>query len=181
MKIKYADKRNDTVILKNEFKMKNINNQDFNGVISLINIKEITNSVSVTRPNNSTDCLLDIEYKWIGIYPENKKYCITVMYDNNWNLLQWYFDIAKNSCKDKFGVPYIYDLYLDIVVLPNGEYYFLDEDELEQALLKNEITKEEYNMAYNIANNIAKKLDHEFNRLVKFTDYCLKILKNNKV
>lgn len=176
MKLKYADKRNDNIILKNEFKMQNLNNDFFNGTITLINIKEITNTVSVTRPDNSKDCLIDLDYKWLGIYPKNEKYCITVMYDNNWNLLQWYFDIAKSACKYENNVPYIEDLYLDIVLLPNGNHYMIDEDELAQALSKNLITKSEYNMAYDIANKINNNLEENFEKIQEFTSYCLKAL-----
>lgn len=178
MKLKYADKRNDSVILKNEFKMKNINIEEFNGTITLINILEVTNSISVTRPDNSKDCVLDLEYKWLGIYPKGQKYCITVMFDNNWKLLQWYFDIAKDICKYDSGVPYIEDLYLDIVLLPNGNHYMIDEDELEQALSENIITQNEYNMAYDIANRINNSLDNNFDKIKDFTNYCLKILKD---
>lgn len=173
MKLKYADKRNDSIILKNEFKMKNITTKTFNGTISLINIKEITNSISVTRPDNTKDCVLDLEYKWLGIYPKNENYCITVMYDNNWKLLQWYFDIANGTCKYENSVPYIEDLYLDVVLLPNGNHYILDEDELKQALSENKITLEQYNIAYNIANKINNSLDENFNQLKDFTSYCL--------
>lgn len=178
MKLKYADKRNDSIILKNEFKMKNINTEKFNGTISLINILDVTNSVSVTRPDNSKDCLLDLDYKWLGIYPKNQKYCITVMFDNNWNLLQWYFDIAKDICHYEDGVPYIEDLYLDVVLLPNGNHYMVDEDELKEALLKSIITQNEYNMAYDIANKIENSLDENFEELQEFTSYCLKELKD---
>lgn len=47
------------------------------------------------------------------------------MYDEKWNLLQWYVDVAKHVCKYDNHVPYIDDLYLDIVVLPNGRHYML--------------------------------------------------------
>lgn len=177
MKIKYADKRNDPVILKNEFKMKSINNESLKGTISLINIKEITHPVVVLRPNGNKECVLDLEYKWMGIYPKNEKYCITVMYDNNWNLLQWYFDIANDIGNDESGIPYIYDLYLDIVVLPNGEYYMLDEDELKQALVKEDISENEYKLAYDMAQKIFQNLESHFNQLVNFTKFCQKRLK----
>lgn len=177
MKIKYADKRNDPVILKNEFKMKSINHETFNGTISLIDIKEITHPVVVSRPNGNKECVLDLEYKWMGIYPKDEKYGITVMYDKNWNLLQWYFDIAKDTGKDELGIPYIYDLYLDIVVLPNGKYYMLDEDELKQALVEKDISEDEYKLAYDIAQKISQNLESRFYQLVNFTKFCQESLK----
>ncbi len=85
-------------------------------------------------------------------FPNSEKYCMTVMYDNNWKLLQWYFDIERY--KYDLGIPYSEDLYLDVVVLPNGKFYTLDEEELKQALNNNLISKDEYNMAYLTMNKI---------------------------
>ena len=39
------------------------------------------------------------------------------------------------------GVPWFDDLYLDVVVVKNGEVFLLDEDELEDALGRNDITR----------------------------------------
>lgn len=178
MKLKFADKRNDSTILKNKFTMKNINTEDFKGTITLIDIKQVKNSVTVTRPDNTKDCVLDLDYKWLGIYPQNQPYCITVMYDNNWKLLQWYFDVANGICQYENGVPYIKDLYLDVILLPNKKHYLLDEDELKQALSENIITKNDYNIAYDIANKINNSLDENFEKLQEFTFYCLKELRN---
>jgi len=38
-------------------------------------------------------------------------------------------------------------LYLDVVALPNGDYYTLDQDELDAALKFGEITREQYDLA----------------------------------
>ncbi len=40
------------------------------------------------------------------------------------------------------------DLYLDVVLLPNGKIYVLDEDELEDAYKSGDVTKEEYELAW---------------------------------
>lgn len=176
MKLKYADQRHNKYIRKKDFNMKYIENKNFNGIITFIDIKEILDTVSVTRPDNTTECLIDIGYKWIGIYPKNTKYCITVMYDKNWNLLQWYFDINADIYKTNDGIPYTNDLYLDIVLQPNGNYYLIDEDELEEAFINNMISKEEYNMAYVTSKEICNMLDIKFNELLNFTNYCKNVL-----
>lgn len=102
---------------------------------------------------------------------------MTIMFDDKWNLLQWYFDIARNICKYDLGVPYSEDLYLDVVVLPNGIFYILDEEELEEALNKKIISSEEYNGAYIIMNKITQMIKDGFEKLSQFTNFCLQILK----
>lgn len=38
-------------------------------------------------------------------------------------------------------MPYFDDLYLDVVLLPSGDMYLLDEDELEEAYANGNISK----------------------------------------
>ncbi|MGW8821643.1 DUF402 domain-containing protein [Paenibacillus lautus] len=44
-------------------------------------------------------------------------------------IIQWYFDISKNIGISDQGVPFWDDLYLDVIVFPNGNLYIKDEDE----------------------------------------------------
>ena len=62
-----------------------------------------------------------------------KNFAITAMLDDQQKLVQYYIDVAKEYEIDERGLPYFDDLYLDVVLLPNGEIYVLDEDELEDA------------------------------------------------
>ncbi|MGF2715920.1 DUF402 domain-containing protein, partial [Bacillus cereus] len=71
------------------------------------------------------------------------------MLDNQKQLVQYYIDVTKEFKIDDRGLPYFDDLYLDVVLLPNGEVYVLDEDELEEAYKIGEVTKEEYELAWN--------------------------------
>ena len=72
------------------------------------------------------------------------------MLDNQKQLVQYYIDVTKRVKKiDDRGLPYFDDLYLDVVLLPNGEVYVLDEDELEDAYKIGDVTKEEYELAWN--------------------------------
>jgi predicted RNA-binding protein associated with RNAse of E/G family len=95
-------------------------------------------------------CLSGKGYKWLNFFPESKYWALTVMYDDNLRILEWYIDITKSNFIDEYGEPAIDDLYLDVVVYPDGEYILLDEDELRQALESDEITSQEFDFAYNI-------------------------------
>ena len=50
-------------------------------------------------------------------------------------------DIAKNTDFTEKGVPYIDDLYLDVVMYPSGKIKIIDQDELQEALDCGDITK----------------------------------------
>ena len=49
--------------------------------------------------------------------------------------LEWYFDIAKDSALTENGVPYIDDLYLDVILTPEGKIKMIDQEELQDAIV----------------------------------------------
>jgi len=177
MKINYADRRTDKNILKKKFKIMDVNYNEFNGKISLIDIEDLKKDFKATRPDGTEEVIISRNYKIMTYFPNNETYCMTVMYDNNWKLLQWYFDIERYKCKYDLGIPYSEDLYLDVVVLPNGKFYTLDEEELKQALNNNLISKDEYNMAYVTMNKIILMIKNDFTKLYNFTNKSLENLK----
>lgn len=93
----------------------------------------------------------------LNFYDYNSKIKLTAIYDENSQIVEWYFDIARKIGKEN-DVPYEDDLYLDVVVTPTGEIILLDEDELQGAYNRLEVNKEEYDMAYNEANQLMKKI-----------------------
>ena len=72
-------------------------------------------------------------------------------------VIEWYFDISRRIGIEN-GIPYEDDLYLDVVVKPNGEIFLLDEDELKEAYDRLEINETEYQEAKKIANELIKEL-----------------------
>ena len=116
--------------------------------------------------------------------PLNKDYSskikLTAIYDDNNNIIEWYFDIARKIGKDN-GVPYEDDLYLDVVVTPSGDVILLDEDELKEAFDKKEMTKEEYDEAYKIADDLMERLKNNKDKLQEYTGgYLNQFLKEYK-
>ena len=181
MKLNYADRRTDKNILSKKFKIMEINEDEFSGKISLIEIEKLNKNFEATRPDGTKELIIAKNYKIMTYFPKEEKYCMTVMYDNEWNLIQWYFDIARFKCKYDLEIPYSEDLYLDIVVLPNGTFYTLDENELEDALIHNLISKDEYEMAYKTMNKIIQMIKNDFVKLNKFTKKSLESLKNKNI
>lgn len=173
MKRRYADARNSSDILESEFKNFYINDANFKGNISILRIKKVKQKWCVDEENR---CILNDNYTWMEIYPTNKNYCITVMLDENKNIKEWYFDICKqNGVED--GVPFEDDLYLDVVIVPDGRIHVLDEDELQEAFESEIITKEDIELAYNTKDLILKEYGQNIEKLKIFTEiYKTKII-----
>ncbi|MBR3249290.1 MAG: GNAT family N-acetyltransferase [Clostridia bacterium] len=120
----------------------------------------------------SSKTIIDNNYKWLEFYDYSSKVKLTAIYDENNEIIEWYFDIARKIGKDN-GIPYEDDLYLDVVVTPKGEIILLDEDELKEAYNKREMTKEEYKNAYKEAEQLMNKLKNNKDKLKEYTDKYL--------
>ncbi len=176
MKINYADRQNDNNILSKKIKIINSQNLHFKGKITLIQIDKVKKEFIARRPNGKSEIVIDNNYKILTFFPEKDSYCFSAMYNSNCEILQWYFDILKGSCEHNSAIPYGEDMYLDIVVLPNGEFYTLDEDELEEALAKKLITKTDFSNAYGSMNNVKQMIKSNFNKLKDFTESSFRTL-----
>lgn len=152
-------------------KMKAINNKDFVGDVYLNNFKQIKNPFVL----DNGLCILDTNYKWLQFYNYSKKLCLTAIYNEKNEIVEWYFDIARKIGKEN-GMPYEDDLYLDVVLRPNGSTILLDEDEIKDAFDRKEMTKEEYDEAYKIANDLIEKINGKAEEMKVFTDKYLNIM-----
>ena len=161
-------------MLETEYKNIRVDIEKFNGNISLLTIKKVKQEWYVDSENR---CILANNYKWLEIYPDNQNYCITAIYNDKGNIVEWYFDIA-DSIGETNGIPYEDDLYLDVVIVPDGRINILDEDELKDALDRREISQKQYDMAHKTADNIIETYGKNIDNLKKFTDEYLKILEN---
>lgn len=69
----------------------------------------------------------------IAYYWEDRPYNLYFWRDNKGNYLGSYFNIVKNTNINDELVSFK-DLIIDILVLPNGEYFILDENELPESI-----------------------------------------------
>ncbi len=170
---RYADRH---VGRKNQitiYKIISVANNEFTGDICYYKFKDVLNKITI--PNGEP--ILDDGHEWLEFYDYNSKIKLTAMYDENAQIIEWYFDIARKIGKEN-GVPYEDDLYLDIVVKPTGKINLLDEDELQAAYDRCEVNKEEYDMAKNQANQLIKRLENNKAKLEEFTNKYLKVFQN---
>ena len=77
---------------------------------------------------------------------------------------------------DVDGIPYFDDLYLDLVVYPDGTVKVDDMDELVEALSRKDITQEQFNLAINSSNKLKGGLLHNTNHFMEYTLKCYEIM-----
>ena len=110
-------------------------------------------------------CIIDNGYYIVELIPKNKNYSMRVFLDNNKEVLEYYFDISlQNGLDDETKIPYYDDLYLDVVADANFENItILDEDELKEAYEKNEITKDQFELANHEKDKLVEELREKKN------------------
>ena len=172
MKRKYADYRDKKDIVDRRLDVKRIDNEILHGYLTKLEILEVRNKWIIPNENR---CILDKNYIWMGIFPDNKNYTITAMFDNNYNLKEWYFDVSKGIGIED-GIPYEDDLYLDLVVVPDGRINILDEDELKLALDNKDITIDDYNLAYDTLDFLKENYSTNIEYLNNFTNKLIKLI-----
>lgn len=164
--------------VEGDYFQEKIENVDFKGYVSYIKIKNVKEPLIVNNGKNKI-CIKDENYEWFEVYPDNGKYAITIIFDNNDNLIEWYFDISKNIGLEN-GIPYEDDLYLDMIITPIGEKIIIDENELLEALKNGDITQEDVDSAYQTLDYLENKYVNNLDELVKFTNFmCDKFKRKN--
>lgn len=164
--------QNAKVIGKGNVKIKNVKNNDFCGDVALISFDKTTEPYIIKDLSVS---IISDNYKWLEFFDYNSKIRLIAMYNHNNDIIEWYFDIARKIGKEN-TLPYEDDLYLDIVVTPNGKIVLLDENELEDAYKRLEVTKEDYDMAYEEVKKLKNRIDGNVEKLKNFTDKYLKMM-----
>lgn len=131
------------------------------GMISVVSDTTVKYSLTVGY-ESSSDVLFDNGYTCVTFLPDIGNWCVNAIYDVDGHIVEWYFDILKDKGIDITGRHFYYDLYLDVVILPDYQVVILDEDELQEALDSGIIDEDDYNMAYKtseyIINVVAKNI-----------------------
>lgn len=178
MKQKYADCPNWGRILEKRYFQEYISDDNYEGYISYLFLDKVKDPLTVMYDMDEVR-IVDDGYSWLMFFPLNKSYSLTVMINQEYEVLQWYFDIIKSIELTTKGIPYINDMYLDYIVLPNGILIIKDEDELESAHDERLITDEDYNHALlegeRLRNSIVEKtnelLNHTYEYVVRLKKY----------
>lgn len=173
MKRKMLDMSDCKDIVKSSYFCQHFEESDFEGRVCIIKFDEVAKKWKVS----DNISILDNQYIWLEFYPYNCNYCFTAMYDNKNNLIEWYIDITKTIKKDNDS--YIEDLFIDFVLLPNGDFFILDEEELEDAYSRKIISGIEYKTVLRVKKELTNKLKNiNMKELIDFTNkYKEKLIK----
>ena len=98
---------------------------------------------------------------WVQLVPLDDKYTVTVMFDENKEIIQWYIDITNMNGVDSDSRIFYDDMYLDIVITKQRKVLLLGEDEINSALNNFVITSEQYKNAYKKSRDIMDKIKEE--------------------
>lgn len=171
MKTKYLDKRGWRRIIQSDYYETITTIDDEKLLIALIDMKKVRSPLLVNIVDKKVK-VVDKDYKWLQIMPEKRPYSLTVMYDDQWNVLQYYFDVNKKHYLE-LGNARRKDLYLDVLALPDGRFELVDEADLRRAKRQHKISKKQVDEAYNTANHIMKKIKKNFSQFEFLAEECL--------
>ena len=113
-------------------------------------------------------------YYIMEIVPKSDNYALRIFFNEKKEVVEYYFDIIKNSGIDKeTKIPYFNDLYLDITLLPTGELHVIDEEELTEAVETKDITKEDYELVLKMRDKLLEEIKNNTNKLlnINFNKY----------
>ncbi|MCL2352234.1 MAG: DUF402 domain-containing protein [Firmicutes bacterium] len=114
-------------------------------------------------------------YKWLVYQPTDENWALTALYGPNGELIQFYFDISRENFLDENGIPCRDDIFLDLVISPDGEALTKDMDELREALDKREITAGDYERALKTHDAI---IGGKWNNTELLKEFCEELLKD---
>lgn len=162
-------------ILSKDLECKYVESDLLNGYISLLHIHEVSEP-QVWRFNGEDLVVCDKGVKWLTILPKDDFYCITAMMNQQNEVVVWYIDMIAGQGKDIDGVAYIDDLYLDLVVYPDGTVLEDDMDELEEALRNGDISQELFDLAIETCGRLKNGLLRDIGEFKGFTGAILEMI-----
>lgn len=141
-----------TQIRRRESVFAPVDSGGFRGHAGLMRILE------VSEPFVRRVTLADAGYSWLQLAPAGGHWWLTVMYDPAGTLVQYYFDITWRNFVAESGEPMFEDLYLDVVMQPDGQLRLLDQDELDAARAAGAITADQYALALRELDALCERL-----------------------
>ncbi|BAA30725.1 DUF402 domain-containing protein [Pyrococcus horikoshii] len=97
-------------------------------------------------------------YKMVYFAFIGKDFDVLKIYDRKGTFKGLYIDVLDYTRRSGNTIEML-DLFLDIFIFPSGEYFLLDEDELEMALNYGLISREKFLKAYRTAERIISEIE----------------------
>lgn len=168
MKRRTADRSKWERVLEHRYAGRYLEEPEFSGHVALMRLDRVSQPLILPLGGREYR-LADNGFAWMTHFPQGRNYTVTTIFDREDRAVEWYIDVCARTGVDERGIPWFDDLYLDIVVLPDGGIFLLDEDELEDALATGAVTQEEYDLAWREARRLLAALKRDEFPLLKLT------------
>lgn len=155
-------------IVDREYRWADCSYQDMEGIASVLLLRKITEPLTIHYEHGDVTIVNEGD-TWVQIAFKDAYFWVTAMFDKHNELLQIYFDITAGNCLEPADNPTFEDLYLDIVLEPDGTLHVLDRDELDEALAAGEITPDQHQRAVDECNKLHAFLMRHW---VEFAAFC---------
>ncbi|WP_318653409.1 DUF402 domain-containing protein [Paenibacillus rhizovicinus] len=146
MKRKYGDRADWRRVVERRYAQAYLETENFKGHVTLLELGKVTEPLWVDYAGTKV-CIANDGYTWLQQFPIGLHHAVTTMFDEKGQIVQWYVDICYRNGISAENVPWMDDLFVDIVVLPSGEVVHKDADELEDALASGMIDRSLYLLA----------------------------------
>ncbi len=177
MNIKDMKRSNWSRCLRKDYVAKNFDLDGYQGQMSLSILRALT--APLTIHYDFGDILIaDTDYSWLQIALKDQFFWVTAMFNNHDSLIEIYIDINAGNCFDDPENPCFNDMYLDIVILPDGTVSVLDQDELDEALSGGVISKEAYEHTESVCRKLYEYLYEHKDVFIEWCIYSYKELKS---
>ena len=179
LKREYADYANNKEIYNREYKKVDLKDDPYFGAACLMEVKKADKKRWVTRKDGEEVVIQDVGYKWLTLFPKEENFAIIAIYNVNNEFVQFIFNIGKNV-QYKAKIPYLDDLYLDVVLTSKNDVEFNGEDELENAYKSENLKYKDYEIARKAADKVLHKFHKQagFEELKQIANKYLDIIKN---
>jgi predicted RNA-binding protein associated with RNAse of E/G family len=140
-------------VTRRSFAVTHLETPEFSGAVTLLRIDAVREPL-VVGGDGDPICIADAGYTWLQHFPVGAHHTVVTMANERGAVAQWYIDICLQTGEDAQGVPWLDDLYLDVVVYPSMRLVLLDEDELLAARAAGDVTDAMVTLAYEEARRV---------------------------
>jgi uncharacterized protein len=165
-------------ILQNRFYSSYLDSPEFKGYITLYCMDAVREPLVVEYFGRPT-CIADVGYAWLKQFPTNGHFTVTAQYNSSAQIVAWYIDICLRTGVDQDQVPWMDDLYLDLIVSPAMDIEVKDAEELLAARKTGEISDSEFDLAWREANQLMKRIIKNQFELLALSDVHRQMLLNH--
>lgn len=134
-------------VLSRRFTHQRIESAVFTGHVTLLCMDQVREPLVVDWQGTPL-CVCDSGFSWLQQFPDNTHYAVTTQFDANGEIVQWYIDVCNRHALGTDGIPWWEDLYLDVLMVPDGRVEIADAEELDEALMAGVINCAQYDLAW---------------------------------